>query len=417
MAKLTQEHLDFLERHAISAEGVFDATGMGYAEYKQYMKENGLLLAYGVTPCQNAGHTLRTRYNHCVMCDPSKIAYVKRRRTPGFVYIAISSKEKLVKIGCAKDHQKRISTLNRQNYGNISDWQLAAYFYHENMGEAEHNIQKGFVSYQELRAFSKDGEMVQASEIYRINISRVLGRIDELGYDLEYINCDLIERCFEEKVKSANKTISCIQKPQDEIITSSKDNHQLNTNGVDILIKPKLNLSNVIKPMAVDRSRVEPDDKLNDALIHDTAIVSSALTHTEAITEPNLLSASCIKNSYDVDAIKKDDCEKGSVFEVRGRLRRLSYIVISFLLLMVTGFLMVSMYAISNSYSILVFLSWFVGMAFQAFFAAKRLQDANIHAGWAVVAFIPYLCVLGWLFLLFVPGTKGANRFGENPRT
>mgnify|MGYP002737603405 FL=1 len=204
MAKLTQEHLDFMMRHNISMEEVLDATGMRYVEYKHYMKEYDFLLAYGVTPCQKAGHTFRTRYNHCVMCDPSKIAYVKRKNLSGYVYVAISLKEDLVKIGCAKDCKKRMSSLNRQNYGGVSDWQLVAYFYHEKMGEAEYNIQKSLVEYREFRGFNKENKTVQASEIYRIDPSRVFDRIREVGYTLDWMDQHLVKYYDNQTVMSVS---------------------------------------------------------------------------------------------------------------------------------------------------------------------------------------------------------------------
>ena len=99
------------------------------------------------------------------------------------------------------------------------------------------------------------------------------------------------------------------------------------------------------------------------------------------------------------------------VIKVEGRLRRLDYIVLSSV---VTFFGILAAYFLYGTS--LVFLSWFITMAIQAFLAAKRLQDADINPGWSVIAFIPFVSILGWLLFICLPGTKGDNQFGKDPR-
>lgn len=192
MAKLTQEQLNFLKEQSISLEEVFDATGMNKKDYLDHMRANNLLIAYGVSPCRKGGHTLKTRYGHCVMCDTSKIAYVKRKRQQGYVYVAISLKEKLTKIGCTNNVFNRVKKLNDASYGDISDWQLFVYSHQQSMGEVEHNIQKEFTCHQVVRKFFKENKMVDASEIYDINPIDVLRKIEELGYKIDYLNTELM---------------------------------------------------------------------------------------------------------------------------------------------------------------------------------------------------------------------------------
>ena len=63
MTKLTDSQTKFLGTQGIPLSQVFDATGMKSSEYKQIMKDIGMVVAIGVTPCDASGHTLRTR--HC----------------------------------------------------------------------------------------------------------------------------------------------------------------------------------------------------------------------------------------------------------------------------------------------------------------------------------------------------------------
>ncbi len=192
MFGLTKEHLKFIEKHRIPLEEVFDANGMKAKAYKAFMQENDYLVAYGVTPCEKAGHTLRTRYGHCVMCDPSKIAFVKRKRKPGYVYIAFSSKYALIKIGCTENYLNRIKSLNQENYGNVNDWYLIGYSYQENMGEVECNIQNQLVKYQKIRPFLKGGMIVNANEIFSVDLNYLRNVLKKLNYDFFFCNSNPI---------------------------------------------------------------------------------------------------------------------------------------------------------------------------------------------------------------------------------
>ena len=47
--------------------------------------------------------------------------------------------------------------------------------------------------------------------------------------------------------------------------------------------------------------------------------------------------------------------------------------------------------------------------------SSQRFRDIGISGWWVLLLFVPYINLVMGLFLLFVPGTKGANRFGEDP--
>jgi len=48
--------------------------------------------------------------------------------------------------------------------------------------------------------------------------------------------------------------------------------------------------------------------------------------------------------------------------------------------------------------------------------ARRRLHDLD-HSGWfAVLAFVPLLNILFYVYVIFFPGTKGQNNFGVKPK-
>lgn len=59
---------------------------------------------------------------------------------------------------------------------------------------------------------------------------------------------------------------------------------------------------------------------------------------------------------------------------------------------------------------VLAAVVWFIGLI------VRRLHDADHSGWWALLAFVPVVNFLLMLYLLVVPGTPGANRFGApNP--
>src|SRR5260370_12836633 len=124
MAKPSGEELAFVKRHGIPLSQVFDATGMPNERYKKLMRELGMVVAIGVTPCALVRHTLRTRYGHCVQCGTHNLAFLKRFDEAGDVYVARSKSSALTKIGTANDAAERARSLNNFGYGGSNDWNI-----------------------------------------------------------------------------------------------------------------------------------------------------------------------------------------------------------------------------------------------------------------------------------------------------
>ncbi len=65
---LTQDEIFFLSRYNLSPDDVFDGRHYSQAGARQMAKELGKTLVLG-SPCNAAGHRLRTRPGHCAQCD------------------------------------------------------------------------------------------------------------------------------------------------------------------------------------------------------------------------------------------------------------------------------------------------------------------------------------------------------------
>ena len=72
MANLTEDQIQFLNRHGVSLEKTLDATGLSRSYYQELMTERCLEVAYGVSPCAKGNHTLRTRAGSIQNCNGAK---------------------------------------------------------------------------------------------------------------------------------------------------------------------------------------------------------------------------------------------------------------------------------------------------------------------------------------------------------
>lgn len=194
MSELNQEQLDFINRLGIPLEKVFNATGRKRKDYREIMEDNGYILAYGVTPCKPKKHQLRNRFGNCVMCRPDTLSYIKREHEKGYVYVAVSFTESIVKIGASTNCKDRIKNLNVEQYANISDWQLIGYFSTQDMGEVERQIQELFKSYKVKRTYYKNEKETIATEIYQVDLLVVINSIKNLSYNFDFINEALAQK-------------------------------------------------------------------------------------------------------------------------------------------------------------------------------------------------------------------------------
>ena len=166
VAILTEDQIQFLNRHGVPLSRVLDASGMGAYRRTRTMRLLDMEVAYGVTPCAREGHTLRDKYNHCLQCGTQNFAFARRYDAQSDVYVASSKSIGLVKIGCAASAAVRINTLNDTEYGGASDWTLQFSLNCHRAGRVEFATQSALWQYKMLREYERQGTTVTCQELF-----------------------------------------------------------------------------------------------------------------------------------------------------------------------------------------------------------------------------------------------------------
>lgn len=136
------------------------------------MKAIGADVAFGVTPCELAGHTLRDRHNHCVQCRSTNLAFQRRFNEEGRLYILTSKSIGRVKIGSTtRPVADRVRELRKYSYGGATDWTLSAATSRpiKNAGKAEWMTHHALEPYRRPAAFLRYGLSVCAVELFEVD--------------------------------------------------------------------------------------------------------------------------------------------------------------------------------------------------------------------------------------------------------
>ncbi len=108
------------------------------------------------------------------------------------------------------------------------------------------------------------------------------------------------------------------------------------------------------------------------------------------------------------------------LFSKQGRINRLQYLGYSLLLtIFMLAILLIADYFSGGNFEnsenpivvTLVFLLYLVVLYSSIILAIKRFHDINASGWWAILIVIPLVP----LVMLFIPGTKGPNNFGNPP--
>jgi len=170
----TQQEIAFLKSQRIPESLVFHGGGLPKKLYKPIMEELGAILVTGTSPCHAAGHTIRTRAGHCAQCDTARIAFQRRHSSPGFVYVAVSAKLGLYKVGSSTDTVKRVKMLNHCGYGGAADWNLIDQVFSPNAGETEFRVHAQLEQFRYPVRYQHEGSWVECREIFRTSGTTVL---------------------------------------------------------------------------------------------------------------------------------------------------------------------------------------------------------------------------------------------------
>ena len=176
---ITKEQLKFLETQKISLDKIFDATGLSKTEYHKSMKEADKIIAIGVTPCAKFSHSMRTRNGHCVQCNTATIAFLERHYEKGYIYIAGSKKEEVIKVGFASDINNREESLNDEGYGEINDWKILFQVMCKDAGKIEFHTHKKLNKYLINRSYLKNNKKNECYEIFSCSYSLAKKTLDE----------------------------------------------------------------------------------------------------------------------------------------------------------------------------------------------------------------------------------------------
>lgn len=197
--KLTTIELDFLEKHGIPLDLVFDVQYLKRKEWPITMKEKGKVFAYNAAPCKAEGHTLRTRKGHCIQCNTSKIRYMMRSLSFGIVYIAGSLKGKAIKVGFTENIASREETLTKHNYGGFKDWQILFHGKCEKAGAVESKVLTALNSYSKEAYYDHDNHKQKATEIFSCSFSVAKSTL------MEVLNAERVKLLDERDIKYRSK--------------------------------------------------------------------------------------------------------------------------------------------------------------------------------------------------------------------
>ena len=100
--------------------------------------------------------------------------YRDRYYNPGYVYIAGSLSERVLKIGVTINIHRQQAYLRNRKYGGISDWVLLYYVYVDMGGKVEHDARHLLTKYRRVTWYKKDGSSQRGREIVKCSFGRAL---------------------------------------------------------------------------------------------------------------------------------------------------------------------------------------------------------------------------------------------------
>lgn len=173
MLVMNAEVIMLINRHGLSRNDFFDAKGSPVSHVKATMKKTGAQWAYNSTPCNNGGHTTRSRSGHCIVCRPAGIAFQKRNSVQGNIYIAGSISKRYTKVGMTTEIlDMRIHKMNSRNVGETNDWQAIIEIRCSEPNKLELFVHSKLEKYRSLGLY--DNMNTENKEIFSCGINKVI---------------------------------------------------------------------------------------------------------------------------------------------------------------------------------------------------------------------------------------------------
>lgn len=121
-ARIRKDELDFLEREGIGLHYVADMRDrVDWQHCSEFLHAIDCYVAWGFRQCSE-GHRLTNSRGQCIQCDKQSIGFMRGWIHSGEVYLIVSAKGRLVKIGWAGDAEHRLKGLRAENHAGVSDW-------------------------------------------------------------------------------------------------------------------------------------------------------------------------------------------------------------------------------------------------------------------------------------------------------
>lgn len=157
--------LTFLKHHGLSAKDVYNAGSLQARDYIPKAEAAGKFLVLTRTKCPR-NHALKTLGGHCPQCSPSVLAFERRHRTEGFIFVAYSKAGELTKVAVTEDIKIRTKTLNVNDPRKITDWVILYASPCKEMGSIEAEAHKELAAYR-LKSGVLDARSAATKDLFR----------------------------------------------------------------------------------------------------------------------------------------------------------------------------------------------------------------------------------------------------------
>ena len=178
---LTKEQEDFIKKHKIAKDLLFDAQGNVLSdELKAEMSENNKVVAYNASGySEDEIFNFQTIGGDWLQADPSKLAIALRENITGYIYLAGSRKGGLIKVGSANDKHNSIKGLNlpASRSAGFDDWELLFDVKSTAMGKLERLVQDELNEFKAVYPHEKIAKTQNAAEVYRCSYDKARAAI------------------------------------------------------------------------------------------------------------------------------------------------------------------------------------------------------------------------------------------------
>jgi DNA-directed RNA polymerase subunit alpha len=106
--------------------------------------------------------------------------YRDRYYNSGFVYIAGSLSERVLKIGVTINIDRQQAYLRNRRYGGIGDWVLLYHVYVDSGGKVEHDARRLLEQYRQITWYEKGGSSQRGREIVKCSFGKALEALLEV---------------------------------------------------------------------------------------------------------------------------------------------------------------------------------------------------------------------------------------------